>query len=199
MAETARKRATYADLLQVPDPLVAEIVDGELYTSPRPASRHAIACSSIGMDLGGAFGRGSGGGAGGWWIIFEPELHLGENVMVPDLAGWRRERMPSIPDVPYFTLAPDWVCEVVSPHTARLDRVRKLPAYASSGVAYCWLVDPREYTLEVFRLVNGLWTLVGAHAGKAKVKAEPFEALELDLASLWIDDPDLPAPGAVKP
>src|SRR3990172_867600 len=123
-----RRRATYDDLMQVPDHLVAEIIDGELVTSPRPASPHAFASSCIGQDLG-PFSRrpGAPGVPGGWWILDEPELHFAEDVLVPDLAAWRHERMPRVPNTAFFTLAPDWVCEVVSPRTGRLDRVRKMP------------------------------------------------------------------------
>jgi Uma2 family endonuclease len=128
--------------------MVAEIVDGELYTSPRPASPHALAASAIGQDLA-PFSRrpGSPAGPGGWWILDDPELHFGADVVVPDLAGWRHERMPSIPNVAYFELAPDWLCEVVSPSTGRLDRVRKMPVYGRAGVSHMWLVDPSTRTL----------------------------------------------------
>ena len=124
----AQRRATYDDLLKVPDILVAEILDGELFTSPRPASPHAQA-SSVLRGVLDPFARriGGPGGPGGWWLLFEPELHLGADILVPDLAGWRRERMPVLQHVAYFELAPDWVCEVVSPATARVDRVRKVP------------------------------------------------------------------------
>jgi len=186
MAESVAKRATYEDLLQVPDPLVAEIVNGVLYTSPRPASPHAHAASGLGIDLGGPFHRGRGG-PGGWWILDEPELHLGEDVLVPDLAGWRRERMPSVPNVPYFELAPDWICEVVSPSTGRLDRTAKMPIYARAAVSHAWLVDPLQRTLEVYELVAERWTLLSTHAGDETVRTRPFEAVELDLRGLWLD------------
>src|SRR5215475_12407465 len=130
--EGARRRATYADLIAVPEHLIAEIIDGELITGPRPAPPHALACSAIGSVLFDRFNGPPGGapGPGGWWILYEPELHFGDDVLVPDLAGWRRERMPALPDLAYFELAPDWACEVVSPHSGRLDRVRKMPIYA---------------------------------------------------------------------
>jgi Uma2 family endonuclease len=142
------KRATYQDVLDAPENKVAEILDGELFLSPRPAPRHAVASSRLGFLIGGPFDQ-TGGGPGGWWILDEPELHLGEHVVVPDLAGWRRERMPAIPEEAFFSLAPDWVCEVLSPSTARIDRGRKLRIYAAAGVAHAWFVNPLERTLEV--------------------------------------------------
>lgn len=181
----ARRSATYEDLLEVPEPLVAELVDGEVVASPRPASPHAHAASVLGMDLGSAFQRGRGG-PGGWWILYEPELHLGTDVLVPDLAGWRRSRMPEVPDTPYFAMSPDWVCEVVSPSTMRLDRVRKRPIYAREAVAHAWLVDPLARSLEVFRRQGEHWVLISTHADDERVRAEPFDEVELELGALWI-------------
>lgn len=180
-----KTRATYEDLLAVPDHKVAEILDGELFVSPRPAAPHARAASVIGADIGSPFDRGRGG-PGGWWVLNEPELHLGDDVLVPDLAGWRRERMPAIPNTPFFTLAPDWVCEVVSPSTEQIVRRRKQPIYAREGVSHLWFVNPLARTLEVFRLSPGGWLLGATHAGAERVRAEPFEAVELELAALWI-------------
>lgn len=177
---------TYQALLDLPENLVGEIVGGELFASPRPSSPHARASSTLGADLIGPFDRGRGG-PGGWWILAEPELHLGSDVMVPDLAGWRRDRMPSIPDVAYFELAPDWVCEVVSLNTARLDRARKMPAYATHGVAFLWILDPLAKTLEVFRLTDSNWLVVSSHSGDDVVRAVPFDAVEIELSALWID------------
>jgi Uma2 family endonuclease len=184
MASTVKRRATYEDLLQVPPHLVAEIVDGELHVSPRPASRHALATSALGSELGPPFHRGRGG-PGGWWIIDEPELHLRDDIVVPDLAGWRRDRLPEFPDTPAFTLAPDWACEVVSPSTERLDRAKKMPVYAAAGVPHLWLVNPTARTVEVYRMADGRWLLLATHEGAQQVRAEPFEAVELDLAPLW--------------
>jgi Uma2 family endonuclease len=184
MASTVKRRATYEDLLQVPPHRVAEIVDGELHVSPRPASRHALAGSALGSELWTAFHQGRGG-PGGRWILFEPELHLEEDVVVPDLSGWRRERLPQFPDTPAFTLAPDWVCEIVSPTTEWLDRAKKVPVYAQVGVAHLWLVNPTARTVEVYRLADGRWLLLATHEGAQRVRAEPFEAVELDLAPLW--------------
>jgi Uma2 family endonuclease len=184
MSEAARRRATYEDLLAVPETQVAEIVAGELHATPRPAGPHSLAASTLAAEIGGAFLRGRGG-PGGWWIIVEPELHLGPDVLVPDLAGWRRDRLPIYPEEAFVEVAPDWVCEVLSPRTLMLDRVRKLPAYAREGVAHAWLVDPVARTLEVFRLQTGSWMLVSAHAGDEEVRAVPFEAFTLPLPALW--------------
>ena len=176
--------ATYQDIEQLPEHLVGEIIDGELFVSPRPAARHALAASTLGGELSGPFQR-SRGGPGGWWILFEPELHLVEDVMVPDLAGWTRERMPEVPDVPYFTLAPDWVCEVLSPSTARLDLALKLPRYARYGVRYVWIVNPVNQTVEIFSTAEGRCELVAVHGADEQVRAVPFDAIELELESLW--------------
>ena len=174
----------------VPSHLVAEIVGGVLRTMPRPARRHTIAASNLGEELGPPFKRGRGG-PGGWVILDEPELHLGTmpDIVVPDLAGWRRERMPdAVGDEdapPYYELAPDWVCEVLSPRTEAFDRGEKVPVYARESVRHVWLVDPIEQTLEVFRLEGERYMLLGVHHGDARVRAEPFDAIELDLAILW--------------
>lgn len=183
------RRATYDDLMQVPDHLVAELIAGELFTSPRPASPHARAASVISRDLGPFDGRpGSPGAPGGWWILFEPELHLGADVLVPDLAAWRLERMPAVPDVPAFTLAPDWICEVVSPSTGRLDRTKKLAVYAREGVAHTWLVDPLQRTFEIYRLEGGRWVVAATYGGTDVVATpEPFAGRTLDLSRWWIE------------
>ena len=180
--DTARRRATYEDLLQVPDHLVAEVVDGELLTAPRPTSAHARASSALTQDLG-PFDRSQAGpgGPGGWWILFEPELHLNSDILVPDLAGWRRDRMPVLENVPYFTQAPDWVCEVVSHTTARTDRVRKMPIYARECVGHLWLIDPSARTLEVYRLNENRWVVANTYGDVETVRAEPFETVELDM------------------
>jgi Uma2 family endonuclease len=160
-------------------------VDGELVTSPRPAVRHAAATTSLTSELQGSFGRRGGGGPGGWVILFEPELHIVGQVLVPDIAGWTRERMPEIPDVSFIELVPDWVCEVLSPSTAALDRTRKMHHYARAGVRHLWLLDPAPETLEVYRLDGEGWRLVQSVAGPVQVRAEPFDALALDLTPLW--------------
>jgi len=184
------KRATYDDVLSAPENQVAEILDGELFLSPRPASRHSLACSRLALALA-PFGDGQGG-PGGWWSLFEPELHFGEVVVVPDLGGWRRERMPVMQDVAFFSLVPDWVCEVLSPSTASIDRGRKLRIYAGAGVGQAWLVNPAERTLEVLRLRDGAWTIVAVCSGSGAVRGEPFDAIELALERLWVDSPASP-------
>ena len=181
-----KRRASYADLLKVPDRFVAEIIHGKLYTTPRPAPRHAQAETGLGTLLQGPFQFGLSG-PGGWWILIEPELHLlgGNEVLVPDLAGWRTERMPSLPESAFFETVPDWICEVISPSTAALDRSEKLPLYAEAGVGHAWLVDPLLQTLEVLRLEAASWRLVTTFHGERQVRAEPFGAIELDLALVF--------------
>lgn len=177
--------ATYEDLLQVPDTMVAELIDGELYAWPRPAGPHTKAASVLGMIIGSAFHLGTTG-PGGWWILDEPELHLAAgDVFVPDLAGWRCERMPHEPDDHRFTVVPDWVCEVLSRSTERVDRVKKMPIYARNGVAYAWIVDVEQQFLEVKRLVDGVWTDIASFAGDVRVRAEPFGEIEVPMTLVW--------------
>jgi Uma2 family endonuclease len=185
-------RATYEDVQALPEHVVGELIDGELIVSPRPAPAHASVASGVLTDLHGLFQRGAGGGPGGWWILFEPELHLHADVLVPDVAGWRRERMPALPAGAFFTEAPDWLCEVLSPRTARLDRARKMTVYAREGVAHLWLLDRGPRTLEVYRLVGDRWTLMATHSGADRVRVEPFEAVELDLGAWWPDASESP-------
>ena len=177
-------RATYQDVLDAPANRVAEIVDGVLYTQPRPAMPHALASSRLGGELTGPFDRGRGG-PGGWWIIDEPELHFGEDILVPDLAGWRRERMPEYPDAAYVTLAPDWVCEVLSPSTQRLDLQGKRPIYAREGVGHLWLVEPSDHTFEAFELRDGRWVPTATAKEAEPVCVPPFDAITFSLGDLW--------------
>jgi Uma2 family endonuclease len=182
-----KRRATYEDLMQVPDTKVAEIIDGELIVSPRPASPHTHTASVLGADVLGPFHRDPDdpAGTGGWWILLEPEMHFADDVLVPDWAGWRRSRMPEYPRAPYFTLAPDWICEVVSPSTGRIDRSRKMRIYAREGVAHLWFVDPLLETVEVYRLEAGRWVVVVTHAGDEAARIEPFDQVEMRLARWW--------------
>lgn len=199
MADPARRSATYDDLLALPAHVVGQIVFGVLHAHPRPAPKHANASSTLGEVLGPPFRRGRGG-PGGWIILDEPELHLGEHVIVPDLAGWRRERMAELPvDKAYFILSPDWVCEVLSPSTAALDRGDKLKVYAAFDVKHVWFVDPEARTLEILSEHRELvscephdlerdekgYRVFDVFSGEAKVRAVPFDAIELELGLLW--------------
>ncbi len=190
MSDPARKihPATYQDVLNAPLHKVAEVIFGALHTHPRPASRHAWASSILGGEIVNSFGRGRGGPSG-WWIVFEPELHLGENILVPDLAGWRRETMPVYPDAAYFTIAPDWVCEVLSKSTRQIDLTDKRNIYAREEVSYLWFVDPDARTLECFQLKDGLWFLIASLAGDVQVSVPPFDAISFPLIALWPDEP----------
>ena len=182
---TASPRATYQDVLDAPPHMVAEIVDGKLYTQPRPALPHAIASSRLGILIGSPFEFGYGG-PGGWWIVDEPELHLGEDIVVPDIAGWRRERVPVFPSGAYCTLAPDWVCEVLSPSTRKLDLGGKRAVYARERVSYLWLADPIVQSLEAFELRGTQWVLIDTLFDDATVSLPPFEAISFNLGDLWL-------------
>jgi len=189
MGKTIQRPATYADVLAAPPHKVAEIIDGELVLSPRPAGPHTMAASALGEELGPPFKRGRGG-PGGWIIMDEPELHLGPNVLVPDLGGWRRETMGAVANEPYFTIRPDWVCEVLSPSTERYDRGNKIAIYARAGVSHAWLINPLQRTLEVLRLsaeTPNEWVTQAVFRDESRVRAVPFEAFELDLSVLWQD------------
>ncbi len=184
MTLPAKRPATYADILALPEQVVGEVLAGELVVSPRPAPRHSAASSALGATLGPPFQFGDGG-PGGWWILDEPELHLENDVVVPDLAGWRRERMPSLPEDAFIDIAPDWVCEILSPSTSRVDRTRKVPRYADAAIPHLWLIDPNAQTLEAYRLESGHWVLVSTHGGDDRVSAVPFEVIGVDLGRLW--------------
>jgi Uma2 family endonuclease len=182
-AKPLKKGATYDDLRDVPDHFVAEMFDGDLYASPRPALPHANAASALLAEIHRSFHR---KGPGGWVILVEPELHFARDVLVPDVAGWRRARLPSVPAEAYLTLAPDWICEVLSTSSEALDRGKKLRIYAREGVTHAWLVDPLARALEVLALDAGQWAQRGRYDGAASVRAAPFDAIGLDLGALWI-------------
>jgi Uma2 family endonuclease len=194
MVDPARRIATYDDVLAAPEGMTAEILAGELHLSPRPSSDHAYAEGRVMSDLDAEVVRSrSGGPPGGWWILMEPELHLGARdpksvVAAPDLAGWRRERMPVMPRVAAFTLRPDWVCEILSrgPAAVQRDRVLKPDLYATAGIPHFWILDPHARTLEVFALREGLYVRSQAFAGDVKVRAEPFVTVEFDLTNWWL-------------
>lgn len=176
--------ATYQDVLDAPEHLVAELIGGTLHTHPRPAPRHASAGAGLMRKLGPAFHDGNGG-PGGWRIFYEPELHLDAEVLVPDLAGWRRERMTALPETAYFTAAADWICEILSPSTRRLDLVHKRPIYAAAATPHLWLIDPAEQILEAFELDGGQWRLIAAVEHDDPVQIPPFDAIRFRLGDLW--------------
>jgi Uma2 family endonuclease len=187
MTAPARRRATYDDVLAAPPNMVAEVVFGTLHTHPRPAIRHAIAGTRLGNVLGRAFDS-DGDGPGGWLLIDEPELHLGAepDILVPDIAGWRSERFEAVPeDAKWIGVAPDWVCEVLSPSTAALDRGEKMAVYLRERVRHVWLIDPVAQTLEVYRHGGEAWSRVSVSQGDARVRAEPFDAIAIELWRLW--------------
>jgi Uma2 family endonuclease len=189
--------ATYADIEALPEHVVGEILDGELFVSPRPRPRHAVSASVILTQVNGPFQLGRGG-PGGWWILTEPELHLGKNVVVPDIGGWRRERLPVLPESVGIEAAPDWVCEVMSPSTMRIDRQKKLRIYANHGVEFVWLVDADidRRLVEVFMREGKRWLLIDVLGGDDddRVRIPPFDAIEIDISAWW-----LPASTANEP
>jgi Uma2 family endonuclease len=178
--------ATYQDLMDAPAGLVGELIHGSLYLFPRPKGRHIAAASRLGSIIGPPFDFGDHG-PGGWRILIEPEVHfvLDREVAVPDLAGWRRNRMPELPDDHRFRIVPDWICEVLSPSSEQHDRVTKRALYGQFGVAWYWLLDPKAQTLEALALANGDWHLVGRFQGDDLVQAEPFAACPFPLKKLF--------------
>ena len=187
MAVALKKQAVYDDLFSLPDNMVGEIIDGELIATPRPSRRHGVAASVLGGEILPPYQLGRGGGPGGWIIIDEPEISLGAHILVPDLAGWRRERFLASEETNWISVSPDWVCEILSPKTVGLDKVRKMPIYAQHGIAHLWLVDPAAKTLDVFRLESNRWVLLATFIENDKVRAEPFDEIEIELGNLWLE------------
>jgi Uma2 family endonuclease len=184
MTESAKKSATYADLEAVPPHLVAEIIDGVLYTHPRPSPRHAATANALGAELTGPFQKGQAG-PGGWLFFVGPEVKFAADVLVPDI-----ERLKSLPERNYFEIAPDWICEILSASTEKRDRTLKMRIYADARVPYFWLIDPRLQILEAFELIGGRWAKVGAWNSDDHVQAPPFDAISFSLADLWpLDKP----------
>jgi Uma2 family endonuclease len=189
MADPARRKATYSDLEKVPPHLVAEIIDGALVTHPRPMPRHAVAAASLGDELLSPFQKGRDG-PGGWIFMVEPELHFGLDVVVPDIAGWRRENLPKLPETAFIDVAPDWTCEVLSPSTEFFDRGAKRDIYARAGISYLWLINSTSQQLEASQLVVGHWMLQATIVGASDVRIPPFDAISFSLAALWpYDEP----------
>jgi len=179
-----KRRATYEDMVAVPEHLKPQIIDGELYIFPHPATRHTLSTTMLLGQLFPAFHMALDG-PGGWWIFHEPWVQFGENILVPDLAGWRCNRLPEIPDENTFAIPPDWVCEVLSPSTERIDRGRKRRIFAREGVRHLWFVDPREKSVEVYELEGTELVMRTAHNGDEPIRAMPFEAIEIPLTYLW--------------
>lgn len=194
MKSPARRPATYEDIVRLPEGWVGQIVDGDLEAHPRPAAGHAAAAFTLGGELSGPFQRGRGGGPGGWWFFVEPELHLSRNILVPDLAGWRIERMPKRPpaDQVKFESAPDWVCEILSPSTASLDRVKKRRVYEREGVSWLWFLDPVGDVLEAYALKERTYSPLGTWGPGETPRVAPFDAIALELDAIW-DAPDAPS------
>ena len=180
------RHSPYEQLLDLPETLTGEILRGQLHAEPRPGPRHLHAASRLDRTIGRGYGDGEGG-PGGWWNLVEPEIHFLREfeVVVPDLAGWKRANMMSLPAGAYFEIAPDWICEVLSPSTASKDRGLKMPLYARYGVSYAWLVDPEARTLEAFELQGGAWSEIGRFSGNDECVVAPFDAMTVDLATLW--------------
>ena len=186
MSGPAGKRAVYEDLFGIPENMTGEIIDGELIVTPRPSRKHLYAASSLGNLVGPPYHFGRGGGPGGWIILDEPEIELGENILVPDLAGWRRERFPQSEETNWISVVPDWVCEILSPSTIRVDKVKKMGLYAEHGVRHLWLIDPSARTLDAFELASGRWVVLGTYVENDKARAEPFCEVEIELGGLWL-------------
>jgi Uma2 family endonuclease len=193
MAELAPKKATYEDLYTIPENTVGEIIDGEIIVSPRPSRKHAFTTSVLDKKIGPLYQLGEGGGPGGWIILIEPEIGLGEDILVPDLAAWTRERFPLSEETNWISVAPNWVCEILSPSTFRNDKIRKMPLYARHDVEHIWLIDPIVMTMDAFRLESGRWFLLGSYAENDNVRVEPFQEIEINLGDLWIESLKPPA------
>ena len=187
MPKTAEsKRGLYRELLDLHENMAGEIINGELYSQPRPSPKRSMAFSSLGYELVSPFQKGRGG-PGGWWILYEPEIHLGRQVLVPDIAGWKKDRLPHLPETAWFELVPYWACEILSPSTARKDLVIKLPVYAEHGVSHVWLIDPALKTIETYQLEDRFWKLIGAFSENDVVSIAPFEEIAIELEVLWVE------------
>jgi Uma2 family endonuclease len=188
MAAPARRFATYADLLALPDDVRAEVLAGQVVTAPAPLPRHSKAQRAMGRFVGGPFDDDDGhGGPGGWWIFVEVDVQLGtHDVVRPDLAGWRRVRLPRPGNQRPITTPPDWVCEILSKSTAARDRGIKRELYARSGIPHYWLIDVEARVLEAFELREGRWLLSGTYDDSALARIEPFAAIELPVGRLFL-------------
>lgn len=189
-----KKSSLYERLLALPDNVIGEIINGELVVSPRPGGMHLLAASVLNRRIGSPFSDGIGG-PGGWWILEGPEIEFENEKQhyVPDLAGWKKERMPQVPVGHIFTVVPDWVCEIVSPSSRRYDRIEKFKVYGLHGVGYYWVIDPEAQSLEAYQLENGRWLAIGGFSQTERARVPPFETVEIDLALLWPAPPVAPS------
>jgi Uma2 family endonuclease len=187
MSEAAKRMTTYEDLYSVPENMIGEIINGDLIVTPRPSPKHMLSTTALGGKILPPYQFGEGGGPGGWVILVEVEIKLDEQLIVPDLAGWRKDRFPKKLDHNWIEVPPDWVCEILSPSTALRDRTVKKAIYEKHGIKHLWLVDPFHMTLEVYRLESNRWISAGIFGGPEKARLEPFQEIEIDLGDLWLE------------
>jgi Uma2 family endonuclease len=185
MGSLPKTKNVYEQWLELPDNITGEIISGNLIASPRPGPKHANVSSSLNVKVGGPYHHGDSGGPGGWLILFEPEIHINDDIVVPDFAGWKRERLSSPPDEPYFSVVPDWVCEILSPGSVKIDRVVKQQLYLNWSVNHYWIIDPILKSVEVLERSGAHWVIKGIYSENNKMRAVPFDSIEIDLSSLW--------------
>ncbi|MGC8493496.1 MAG: Uma2 family endonuclease [Syntrophobacteraceae bacterium] len=185
MREPAKRKATYEDLYSVPENMIGEIIGGGLIVHPRPSPKHMRAATRLSAEL--ELPYGGNGVPGGWIFLLETEIQLVEDIVVPDVAGWKKERFPAHIETNWIPVPPDWVCEILSPKTALRDRTAKKEIYAQAQVGHLWLVDPLNMTVEVYRLGSGAFDAAGVYGGDDKARLEPFTEIEIDLGSLWLE------------
>lgn len=198
--DPARKRATYEDLLALPEGVHAEIIDGEIRVFPSPLPEHSFAQNVLGSSVGVPFQASDGGrGPGGWWILPEVDVRFeSRDTIRPDLAGWRRERLPNPRGIRPIEIPPDWICEIVSPSSMRHDNVVKRALYARSGVQFFWIVDPEARTLAALRLAGQQWLELGVWDDTATVRIPPFDAIEIEVGALFLPPPASGPDGAAS-
>ena len=182
--------ATYDDLAALPEDVKAEVVRGALEVSPAPLPRHARVQRTLGRVVGGAFDDDDGeGGPGGWWILPEVDVRLTRHDIVrPDVAGWRRERLPDPGDLRPIDVVPDGICEITSPSNARRDRVDKARLYLEAGVPFYWIVDPETRVLEALVRDGARWVEAGRFSDGDVVRLAPFEAIEIKITRLFLPE-----------
>jgi Uma2 family endonuclease len=187
MSSTPKLKTTYEQWLELPDNITGEIISGDLIASPRPGPKHSNVSTALGVKVGGPFQYGEGGGPGGWIILFEPEIHIKDDIVVPDFAGWKRERLSKPPDEAYFSTVPDWICEILSPSSVKTDRIIKQQLYLSWKINHYWIVDPILKSVEILERAAENWVVKGLYSENDKMRAPPFDMVEIDLKSLWWD------------